>query len=237
MLLGLWARYTRATLLIYQVYNQIYCNAAGQHGRRPDRDRCPAIDTIPAMDELQGLSVEKVKFNSSWLIPDIKFVCNGTIRRVRVAGIMDYGMNLAVSAPSRPPRDNPSMKLQIWRENVTERGMYHKVNEIALPSMCKRNMLEEDKMFQARDNIDMTLYNCSLQHNTGTSITVKSGDVLGIELPPEHNTRFKIYSSTECRLTNFIIEHNSSSTVDLHSGIDNETTTQPLMEVEVDSGM
>ena len=215
--------------------------AAGQPGiSHPPTPRgrppCRAINSIPEGMQLQrDLMVGRVDyFDSIRLIPDMKFTCSGTVVRVRVAG--------------RPQQDfNQSMKMQIWRANKTENGIYyHRINDIALPSAC-----EMDKLIpmmvpgpNKNDQIPSSVYECKVKQNIAVP-AVKTGDVLGIELPPEHSTSFKIYSAMatdqERRLRlNFIFERNLSSTIDLelHSAINNETAAQPLIIIELsDRGM
>ena len=209
--------------------------AAGQPGSsHPPSPRgrppCRAINSIPEGIQLQrDLMVGRVDyFDSIRLIPDIKFTCSGTVVRVRVAG--------------RPQQDsdfNQSMKIQIWRANKTKHGIYyHRINDIALPFAC-----EMDKLIpmMAPGPNQSGVYECKVKQNIPA---VKTGDVLGIELPPEHSTSFKIYSAMatdhERRLRNFIFERNPSSTIDLelHSAINNETAAQPLIIIELsDRGM
>ena len=175
------------------------------------------------------MAVEVGYFDSTRLIPDLKFTCSGTIMRVRVAG--------------RPQQDsNQSMRLQIWRRNVTERtGKFKRINSIVLPSACEKMAYKMLMMTPGGPNSNMMFqqYECTLKQNI--SVLVKTGDILGIELPSEHSS-FKLSANRHHMLTNFIIEHNlSASTIDLHpvSELINETAAQPLImiELEADQGM
>ena len=172
-------------------------------------------------DVVQNEMVDKINnFNSTRLIPDMNFTCNGTIKKVTVTGIKQDG-------DRRPMRN---MKLQIWRlETATEWGRYHRNYSIELPSSCKMNMLKVIMMF---DRIG--IYECTLRSNL--QMSVKPGDILGIELPPKPNANLQLYSVTDSGLTNYIFERArgdlQSSTIDLCNKT-NETTTLPLVRVEV----
>ena len=201
----------------------------GQPGQRkqphmPDHEsECAAINGFPTgtMEEIrnQELIIEgNYLYDSTILIPDMKFTCSGTVVRVRVAGVKLTETD-----------GNQSMKLQIWRQNMTEPvGRYFRVDEIALPSTCKMNKLTQSssvsRMF--RD----IAYDCVLNHST--PVTVKSGDILGIELPPENIADFELYSLTECMVSNLIFKHNLPSAIDLHSGdVKYDIVAQPLIRI------
>ena len=201
----------------------------GQRSRpnMPDHgeSECTAINGFPTgtMEEIRDRSQELIiegnyyLYNNTILIPEMKFICSGTVVQVIVGGVRLIEMG------------NQSMKLQIWRQNKTESGRYFRIDEIALPSACKMNKLVQSssvsRMF--RD----IAYDCILKHSS-RSVTVKSGDILGIELPPEHIADFELYSLTECMVSNLIFESNLPSTIDLHSG-DVENAAQPLIRILV----
>lgn len=133
--------------------------------------QCSSINEFPPMEEVQSAVKVDFRYNSTILIPDMRFTtCSGAISKVIMAGMMSDNDTMG----------NQSMKLQIWRKNVPELG----VNEIALPSACEFNMLKRTKM--------SFICECTL------NIAIKSGDVLGIELPPEDIVDFEFYSLTEC---------------------------------------
>ena len=86
---------------------------------------------------------------------------------------------------------------------------------------------------------DIYEYECTLKKNE--QISVKSGDILGIKLPPSHNANFELYSVTESGLTNYIFEQDHFSIIDSTSASTDlcnrttETTAQPLIRIEVNS--
>ena len=88
--------------------------------------------------------------------------------------------------------------------------------------MCERNM-PFNNMFHGID--------CMLKQDM--SVTVKFGDILGIELPPNDTANFELYSLTECRVIGYIFNHNlQHSIIDPHNG-DKETTARPIIRIEL----
>ena len=152
----------------------------------------------------------------------MNFTCSGTIKKVTVTG-------KKLDDSQRKP-----IKLQIWRlENATEWGRYHRINNIELlSSICRMDMLKKIMMFP---RVGINEYECTLKNR---QMSVKPGDILGIELPPKPKTNFELYSVTESRLTNFIFERARefeprSYTIDLCNRT-SETTALPLVRVEVE---
>ena len=176
-----------------------------------DHDQCTAINDFPAGSMEDDHEVENFTYyNSTILIPDMEFTCSGTVVRVRVTGHM----------VNESETGNQSMKLQIWRNTHGE--YFKRIHKIALPTMCERNM-PFNNMFHGID--------CMLKQDM--SVTVKFGDILGIELPPNDASNFELYSLTECRVTGYIFNHNlQHSIIDLHNG-DKETTARPLIRIEL----
>ena len=193
-----------------------FCTGMGPPGDQGRRPPYACVNGFPSMEQVQDLdrmvNRTDLKINSTVLIPDMKFTCSGAIVNVTVAGMMldsDSG--------------NQSIKLQIWRKNENEPGrIFYRVNEIAIElpsdSMCKRSHV----------------YECTLNfNNQTTSVNVKIGDILGIELPPK--TDFELYSVTKCRLPNYIFKHNlPSTTIDLHNGNKGDAA-RPLIRIEVNN--
>ena len=197
-------------------------HCAGQQGQKSSRQ---CTDGFPAIQEFLDPTVEGVYLNSTRLIPDMNFTCSGTIVRVTVAG-MSKKINDGINQ-----RNRSAMNLQIWRENTTKNGRYHKAEDISLPSVCKMNMLK--KRVSRMCNGIGVYYECTLWMNM--KISVESGDILGIKLPPRRNANFELYF-TESLLTNYIFERALPSTIDLSSRI-NETAVRPLITIEVVPGI
>ena len=199
-------------------------HCAGQQGKKSSRQ---CTDGFPAIQEFLDPTVEGVYLNSIRLIPDMNFTCSGTIVRVIVAG-MPIKFNDGIS-----PRPRSAMNLQIWRENTTKLGRYHKAEDISLPSVCKMNTRMLKKRVSGMCNGIGVCYECTLRMNM--KISVESGDILGIKLPPRRNANFELYF-TESLLTNYIFERALPATIDLSSRI-NETAVRPLITIEVVPGI
>ena len=124
------------------------------------------------------------------LFPDLKFGCYGTIVRV-TAGVLD---NNGGQTP----------KIQFWRENVTQTGLYYKTSsdvEIRRSNPpCYRNTLS-DGIFQ-----------CTLREDL--RISVQPGDFLGLEIPPINDDDLEIYFKVGGP-TNLVFQRLLNSTVDL----------------------
>ena len=176
----------------------------------------PCTDGFPDLTVNKRLRVP-ANFNSTILIPDMKFTCSGTVDVVQV---------IVAGRPQRNGNQNTgNMKLQIWRENATERGRYNKLEDIVLPSMCKGNRLKKVEMFRA-------MYECMLRMNV--HISVEPGDILGIDLPPRDIAYFNL-SFIKSKSTIYSFQPNLSSTIDLCSRI-NEASLRPLIKIEVVPG-
>ena len=128
------------------------------------------------------------------LFLDLKFGCFGTIVGV-TAAVVDYGR-------SQDP------KIQVWRENKTQPGLYRKISlDIPLNRSnpgppCNRNSYNTSNgMFQCIFNED---------HR----ISVQPGDFLGLEIPPINNDDLEIYFKAGGP-TNLVFQRQLNSTVNL----------------------
>ena len=145
---------------------------------------------------------------ASILIPDMNFTCDSTIVTVTVGGVLQTGKN-------------QSIKLCTWKKNASMPRIYHKSQEIIdlAPDIC--------------DYKNNRRYSCSMG---GNQISVKSGDILGIELPPSEDADFELNSLLAPPLMNYIFEGtNLSSTVDL-CNMSKIITVQPLIMLEISQG-
>ncbi len=101
---------------------------------------------------------------STRLIPDMRFVCNGTIS----------GYTVALRRIQKRGQQHP--RIQVWRRNETHCA-YHKIGS-GIPidaSMCIAGLTE----------VVDDVFDCDLLEGAGTS--VQPGDILGLELPPKNN--------------------------------------------------
>ena len=173
------------------------------------------LNGFPRMRDNQRQMVRRIgNFNTIRLIPEMNFTCNGTVEKVMVAGKIQKGSN-------RIP-----MQLQIWRpeNNITEQ--YRRVNNISLSPMS--DSLNSIGKLRIIDDV-IPVYECKLN----MKVLVEPGDILGIELPHRRNTGFELYSITESQLTNYIFKHGQSNTTLDLSKSDKETTSQPLIRLEI----
>ena len=135
--------------------------------------------------------------NSSFttrLIPDLKFVCSGTI--VQFSVTVAFAENGQLGA-----------KIQIWREN--DNGFYYKPGpDIVLDgtgSACINGMVSRmDRR---------TTFQCILTQSA--RITVQPGDILGLELPHTNNSLDIYYFLTSGGPSNHVFQRQLSSTVNL----------------------
>ena len=108
---------------------------------------------------------------TSILIPEMNFSCDSTIMSVEVVGKKNDNDNM------RYPR------LQVWREDKYEQGIYYKVKDsdiVLNPSAatCK--------------SVSMNCRGKTIFNYTQAGIKINSGDILGLRLPPSSMSGFKI---------------------------------------------
>ena len=125
------------------------------------------------------------------LFPDLKFGCFGTIVRV-IAAVFDN------SGSKQPP------KIQIWRENVTQPGLYYKT----IPDV----QIKKSNPPCYQNTFDDGILRCTLREDL--RISVQPGDFLGLEIPPINNDDFEVYFKIGGP-TNLVFQDQLESTVDL----------------------
>lgn len=153
------------------------------------------------------------------LIPEMKFICNGTIVAYTVAMKRQSG-----SRSVQHPR------IQIWRRNNSEYqpSVYYKAGDaIAINgTYCVVPMSSTQN--------DM-VFNCQLKE--AFHIAVQSEDILGLELPPKNaDASVLLFASVLNAPTNYIFSQLLSSSTAVLS---NETTTYqelPQIAFEFESG-
>lgn len=116
---------------------------------------------------------------STRIIPDLRVTCNGTLTGWRAAG----------EATNR----DTSPLLQIWRMMEGQQERYQREGEsIALGSCDGTNELQEL-------SANSRYYECTLE----TPVSVKAGDIVGLVLPRERDTSFKLYF-TDDNIINYV---------------------------------
>ena len=129
------------------------------------------------------------------LFPELKFGCFGTIVGV-TAAILD-------AARGTIP------KVQIWRENETQPGLYHRM------SSCNNLIRWGTNNTCYQRTLNRGIYRCyALRENY--RISVQPGDFLGLEIPPINEEDPVIYFKTGGP-KNFVFQYPLNSTVNSSS--------------------
>ena len=151
------------------------------------------------------------------LIPDMNFTCYG-----KVAGFTFAGINRRKSGKQDP-------KIQIWRENICEPGVYHRIGVVIAVNNSENGACADGLPFVASQT-----YFCVLIERF--QVSVEPGDFLGLELPPASDDDFDIlFTRGEGAPTNFIFHRSLDSTVRL-SERDLEDQRLPQISFSFTSG-
>ena len=121
----------------------------------------------------------------------MKFGCAGTI----------VGFTAAVNDDDR----SKSPKIQIWRENETQPGLYHKLR----PSDVQ---IRNTNLECYQRNLNNRIFQCTLTEDF--HISVQPGDFLGLEIPPINSDDFEVYFKAGGP-TNLVFQGQLGSTVNL----------------------
>lgn len=119
--------------------------------------------------------------------------CNGTIVRIEVA------------VENRRGHRQHYPKLQIWREDEAQTGIYYRQG--ADIQVIDGNLMCID------DHREGEIFRCTL--NETFQVSVQPGDILGLELPPENLVEFDIYFTPGGPLNHNIFEGKLNSTVNV----------------------
>ena len=143
------------------------------------------------------------------LLPDMNFTCNGTL-----AGFTFVGINRHMG--------HQDPKVQIWRENSSEPGFYHRIGtEIAVNSSSDSGACED-----GLPKIASQTYFCILTKQF--QMPIQPGDILGLELPPAHDNDFDILFTRGGGPMNFIFYQKLNTTVQLS---ENHSAIQQLPQI------
>ena len=137
------------------------------------------------------------------LFPGMKFGCSGTI----------VGVTAVIWESNRSQRP----KLQIWRENGTQSGLYHKITPRDI-EIRNFNPPCYQKTFTNR------ILRCTLREDL--HISVQPGDFLGLEIPPINSDDLEIYFKAGGP-TNLVFQGQLGSTVDLSAEPHATTNDEP----------
>ena len=145
------------------------------------------------------------------IIPEISFNCSGTVTGWSAAGeIRSAGGGSATT----------NSVLSIWRERSSGSGTYDRVSGIDL-GICS----SENPAPLVMDNI----YECILPQ----TVSVQPGYIVGIELPPENESKFRLYFNSQGGQTNHVFDGHGT-TFSLSQAITmEETSDQPQISLTI----
>ena len=147
----------------------------------------------------------------------MNFTCCG-----KVAGFTFAGIN------RHEGEQDP--KIQIWRESALEPGVYHRIGAVITV-----NNSENGACADGLPSVASRTYFCVLMERF--QVSVQSGDILGLELPPASDDDFDIlFTRGEGAPTNFVFHRSLDSTVRL-SERDLEDQRLPQISFSFTSGV
>ena len=140
------------------------------------------------------------------LFPEMKFGCFGTIVGV-TAAILD-------AIRGQIP------KIQIWRENKTQSGLYHRMSST-------NNLIRwgNNRCYRRTVTLNRGIYHCYVLREN-YRISVQPGDFLGLEIPPVNDDDPVIYFKAGGP-TNLVFQYPLNSTVDRFTEPHNVTHDEP----------
>ena len=149
------------------------------------------------------------------LIPSMRLSCRGTITGFTAGG--------------RSRNGDQDPKIQVWRENKTQCGFYYRpvpdINITTNSDVCTNvTTIPESKN---------KIFHCVLR--TSARVSVLPGDILGIELPPTNDDRFRLFFTNQNGERNYVFNQQVASTIELAM----RTFTvrhQPQITLDITSG-
>ena len=123
------------------------------------------------------------------------------------------GVTAAVLDNNRSQRP----KIQIWRENGTQSGLYHKIS----PSDIQ---IRNANFPCYQRSLNNRIFQCTLTEDL--RISVQPGDFLGLAIPPINDDDFEIYFKAGGP-TNLVFQGQLVSTVDLFTQPHTITNDEP----------
>ena len=100
------------------------------------------------------------------------------------------GFTVAGFRQSREQRGEQDPKIQVWRENVSQPGVYYKSGPHIPVVARSRSGVCADGLQRVSTND--RLFQCKLE-SSAQQVFVQAGDILGIELPPTEEDRFELW--------------------------------------------
>ena len=142
------------------------------------------------------------------IIPEIFFTCSGTVTGWRAAGEIRSGGSAITNSV-----------LSIWRERSSGSGTYDRVSGIEL-GICGT----QDPAPLVMSNI----YECILPQ----TVSVQPGYIVGIELPQEGESKFRLYFNSQGGQTNYVFGSHGT-TFSLSQALSFEETDQPQISLTI----
>jgi hypothetical protein len=121
-------------------------------------DHC--LNRFPSTVNLQGNGRGERNVIITRLFPNMKFGCFGTVVQVTAAVVDDRGQE--------------SPRIQFWRENDTQSGLYHKISTSDI-------LVRKSNPPCYRNSLNNGIFQCTLREDL--RISVQPGEFLGLEIP------------------------------------------------------
>ena len=150
------------------------------------------------------------------LVPEMEFICNGTIVRWTVSGRAGQGTQFP--------------KLQVWRRaDSVDKDEYHKQGQ-EIQIDAEGSVCEE--ITQTCDQI----FHCSL--SADYQVSIQSGsDIVGVELPPVANQGFELFFMPGSQIQYIWQQELASNNTTIRIGSqDNTTTDHLLLSLNISTG-
>lgn len=147
----------------------------------------------------------------------MNITCNGIL-----VGFSFSGINRRVVGEQDP-------MIQIWRENISEPGVYHKIGHAITVDISSEDVVCADRI-----KIPSRTHWCIL--NDDYRLSVQPGDILGLELPPMHDNDFDILFTRGRGPNNYVFHQQLNSTMVTLSDNHEEIQQLPQIAFSVTSG-
>ena len=142
------------------------------------------------------------------IITGKQFACDGTIVGWRVAGTVGRG------------RQYP--KLQVWRlrnASASSQEYFKPGNDISMEGTVSSPPVDCDIFEHTLDKV--------------SQVTVQSGDILGIELPPGNDQAFDVLYDLDGEPLTYIYRRRLANEIELTDGLFGQFNVQPLIDLRV----
>ena len=150
------------------------------------------------------------------LFPTMNISCVGMLEGLTVAGVFGMMQNGMMRGNDRPRYP----ALQIWRPSVMDSRNYTLTQNrtLKLPS----------------GSVSPAECTPVLQYTLDPPISVKTGDIIGILLPPKNQASFRICFSSDTHTPNHIVDSTSATTFTVPPSSDG--ASQPLIYLNITEG-